>query len=424
MKNKLFIYFLLFSGLSAFSQSKLTVEKIMQDPKWIGTSPTNTFWAQDNSKIYFSWNPDKNLGDSLYNYSLSTKKIEKVSPSEAYAASSSEGSYTLDLKKKVFAAHGDLFLFYPETNLRKQLTQTLELESNPTFTVDGQEIIFQKSGDIFSLNLNSGLLKQITDFEKGTKKVEKKKSAQEKWLETDQLAMFEILKERDTKEKATKANKYQLEIPKKIYLNENRISGTNPSPKLNFVAYSTIEAEKSVKSTIVPSYLTQSGFTEDLPARSKVGAVQSTYKSFIYDIKKDTVWKVDLSKLPGIKEQPKFLAEYIKADSSKKVDTTKKVEARKVILSQTFWSPLGTNLIGVVRSQDNKDRWIIRIDPNTGKVESLDRQHDEAWIAGPGIGWSAGGGSIGWLSENEIYFQSEESGYSHLYKLNIISKTV
>src|SRR5690606_36665897 len=66
------------------------------------------------------------------------------------------------------------------------------------------------------------------------------------------------------------------------------------------------------------------------------------------------------------------------------------------------------------------DRWIAAIDLATGRLQSLDRQRDEAWIAGPGIGWASGGGTLGWLPDDRhIYFQSEETGYSHLYILDV-----
>ena len=34
----------------------LTVEKIMKDQKWLGTSPSNFRWSADSKKIYFDWN--------------------------------------------------------------------------------------------------------------------------------------------------------------------------------------------------------------------------------------------------------------------------------------------------------------------------------------------------------------------------------
>ena len=66
--RKLFVFLLFASSNSLFSQEKLTsltVEKIMRDPKWIGSSPSNIFWGKDGI-LYFNWNPDKAFSDSLY----------------------------------------------------------------------------------------------------------------------------------------------------------------------------------------------------------------------------------------------------------------------------------------------------------------------------------------------------------------------
>jgi hypothetical protein len=67
-----------------------------------------------------------------------------------------------------------------------------------------------------------------------------------------------------------------------------------------------------------------------------------------------------------------------------------------------------------IRSQDNKDRWIMQLDAATGKLSPLDRQRDEAWVGGPGIGGGFGS-RIGWINDKVFYFQSEATGYSHLY---------
>lgn len=54
------------------------------------------------------------------------------------------------------------------------------------------------------------------------------------------------------------------------------------------------------------------------------------------------------------------------------------------------------------------------LDAANGSLKSIDRQRDEAWIAGPGIS------SLPvWLNENTIIFQSEATGYSHIYKADI-----
>jgi dipeptidyl aminopeptidase/acylaminoacyl peptidase len=74
----------------------------------------------------------------------------------------------------------------------------------------------------------------------------------------------------------------------------------------------------------------------------------------------------------------------------------------------------------VVRADNNKDRWIARLDPETGGLTVLDRQHDTAWIGGPGIGSYGGPGTVGWIPDSDrFYFQSEATGWSHLYTAHV-----
>ena len=58
------------------------------------------------------------------------------------------------------------------------------------------------------------------------------------------------------------------------------------------------------------------------------------------------------------------------------------------------------------------------IDLSNGHLKLIDRQHDDAWIGGPGIGWFSGG-IMGWIDNDNIWFQSEKTGYAHLYSANV-----
>ena len=77
---------------------------------------------------------------------------------------------------------------------------------------------------------------------------------------------------------------------------------------------------------------------------------------------------------------------------------------------------MATNAVLEIRSTDNKDRWLMLWDTATHTLKLLDRQRDEAWIGGPGIGF---GRNIGWIDDNTVWFQSESTGYSHLYTINV-----
>jgi dipeptidyl aminopeptidase/acylaminoacyl peptidase len=87
----------------------------------------------------------------------------------------------------------------------------------------------------------------------------------------------------------------------------------------------------------------------------------------------------------------------------------------------TAWAPTGNYALVEARAQDNKDRWLLLLDGATGHLSVLDRQRDEAWIGGPGTtGLPAF--NTGWLNDQTIWFQSEATGYSHLYTLNVLTR--
>ncbi|TDB68061.1 S9 family peptidase [Arundinibacter roseus] len=399
------------------AHAQLTVEKIMRDPKtWIGTSPSNVHWSEDSRTIFFDWNPEAAPGDSLYLYSLSDKKTMKVSQSERRKLPAAQGVYNRLFTLKTYVKNGDLYLLDCKTNQVRQLTNTVENESNPTFSGDEQSVLFEKDDNIFSISLSTGLLTQHTDFKSGKKKEEAKKSIQDTWLEADQLAMFEILKERKEKKDAGKkiSEAEKPTRPKEIYLDEKRVSGQQLSPDGRFVTYQLSKADKSAKRTVVPSYVTQSGFTEDLPARGKVGAAPTAFEFWVYDVKKDTTRQVSTKEIVGISDKPDYLKDYPKQDS------LWKNKKRDVVVLGPFWSPDGQNAVVVVRSLDNKDRWIMRFNPDSLSLSLLDRQRDEAWIGGPGVGgYSMSAGELGWVNSQTLYFQSEADGYSHLYTLDV-----
>lgn len=415
MKIK-FLFFLNFCFYFAFSQniSKLSIDKIMQDPKWIGSQPSGITWSENSSEIFFNWNPEKNVGDSTYKYQVENKKITKLTIGQTENLFIQNGNYSSDYSLKVFSKNGDLYLQNLASFSLKQITQTIDLELDPKFAANNQSIIYRKGLDLYTYHISNGTTKQLTDFDKGSKVLEKIKSDQEIWIAKDQLELFEVLKFRKEKELASKKAKIKQLVPKKIYLEDKRLLSLQVDPNLNFVTFSTGEAPKNSKNTIVPNYVTESGFTEDIAARTKVGAPLGVFESFIYNIKADTVLKISIKNLPGITDLPDFLKE--------KKDSTIKKKNRDVVISELLWSPKGKNLVGIIRAQDNKDRWIVKINPETAEIQTLDRQRDEAWVAGPGIGGLFGGATLGWLNENEIYFQSEATGYSHLYKMNVNEK--
>jgi dipeptidyl aminopeptidase/acylaminoacyl peptidase len=197
-----------------------------------------------------------------------------------------------------------------------------------------------------------------------------------------------------------------------FYTEGKSLTNLQLSADARYVTFSVFTPPAANKATKVPDYTAASGYTEDLNSRPKVGTAAGKVEIGIYDLQRDTVYYVNTATLPGIKDAPDYRADY--------PERTWEVKNRELSLTGPTFSPDGTKAVIQARAVDNKDRWIASIDLSTGALIPLDRQRDEAWIGGPGIGW---GGTLGWLPDSKhLYFQSEESGYSHLYLVDVTTK--
>jgi dipeptidyl aminopeptidase/acylaminoacyl peptidase len=312
-----------------------------------------------------------------------------------------------------------------------QITNTVIREFNPMFTLDEKRVTFMADLNLFSWEIATGSFAQLTDFKRGTKKSDTKQSEQEKWLATDQLAYFNILKQRSDNKKAgdLARKRDNPKRPKEIWIDDKGLDNLRLSPDENFITYRLVKMPANSKSTVVPSYVTESGFTTDIPSRTKVGAALNSYELLVYDIRRDTVLPVKMTGLEGITDIPEYRKDYaqkqpVADNKNEKSDKADKKEpaARAVFTQGPMWSPDGTNNIVIVRSLDNKDRWLATLDLSTQTLTQIDRHHDEAWIGGPGSGGFFGQNGTGWIDGKTLWYVSEATGYSHLYTYDISTK--
>ncbi len=431
MKQSIFISLIFSVTISSAQQlGPLTVEKIMRDPKWIGTSPKNPTWSTDSKYLFFQWNPEKATSDSTYYITTTDLRPKKASflfrqsvPAEDDAVyNSSHSAYA-------FTRNGDIFYFDARTNKTTRVTQTVDPEVNPKFIENDTKLAYSRNQNLFSWDIASGTTEQLTNFQKGNVQREQQQNAQEKWLQQNQLETSEILRERkERREKAeaiTKANK-----PKElrtIYLGDRNVFNIYISPSGRFITYLLVRQPQNAKNTIIPDYVTESGFTTDINGRTKVGAPATATELFVFDRVRDTVMQVKTDKIPGINDQPDYLKEYKKSLEARDTahingrrDSAARKNSREVRITGPIWNDKGTNALVEVRSLDNKDRWLMLLDPETATLKLLDRQRDEAWIGGPGTAFGFNLRNL-WIDDNTFWYQSEASGYSHLYKMNIVT---
>ncbi len=399
----------------------LTVESIMRDPKWIGSSPSNPFWSPDGQTLYFSWNPEKAPSDSLYALSLHEIQPRKLRPDEKERLNQTgRYQYNADRSAAVYTYRGDIYLWEGKRNKTTQITSTAEPESNPQFGFLGERIVFTSRQQLFAWDRQTGTLEQLIQVKVseagGSNRGPNRNtstSKQETWLQQDQLAVMEVLRTR--KEKREAADRYKNNLPKQkeirtLALDDRSLQQLQVCPTGRYISYVLFKPGTG-RIAQVPNYVTESGFTQEIETRTKVGSPQGEYELFFYDRESDTLINISPALIPGIYDLPDYKIE----KTGKRTDSTK---LRSVSFAGVNWSPGGKYAMLEVRSQDNKDRWLLCWEAATRKIWLADRQRDEAWIGGPGIpGW--GGNAVGWVDENNFWFRSERSGYAHLYRYQV-----
>ncbi len=301
------------SFLGYSQSSELSVEKIMQDPSWMGTFPSNVEWSEDSETIYFGYNLEKDVADSIYKIELSQlSTIRKSTPSEQRNNISQRGDYNKDRSKKVFVQDGALMLYSAKNNFSKTLLELGEDISNPQFQQNETLVSFELGDNLYLYNLEKGSLKKLTSIKEGKDHSieDTELSKKDEWLEKDNLELLKVVLERKQKIDSSKA--YNSRIKKEaftFYTGKRSVSNLQLSPNGKFATFNLITRADN-KNTNVPNSVDASGYTVDLNSRPKVGDDITQIEMAIYNFAKDTVYMVKTDALPGITDLPDYVADY------------------------------------------------------------------------------------------------------------------
>jgi dipeptidyl aminopeptidase/acylaminoacyl peptidase len=402
----------------------LTIDNIMRGSALVGFEPAQARWSADSERIYFQWKQATDKEDApldTYVVNRDGSGLRKLSDEEARLAPPGGGGFmgggggggrgggaeadtSKDKRLTVYARDGDIFVFDNTTGKGRQITKTTDVEANPHFLPDGKRIYFTRSNNLYVMSLDTGMLVQLTDIRAAAAAGaagpaagagggrggrggaaaattgEQRGTDSQEYLKKEQKELLEAVRERSAlREEQDK--KRQTDNPRKPFTLQARQSVTalQLTPDEKYVMATVMETGNA-RNTVVPNYVTESGYTEDISGRSNVGDTQSTSRLAAIGVETGEVKWVDHGQ-KGV-----------------------------VQLGLPVWSEDGTKAVTVGRAADNKDRWIFALDPATGKTRVLANQHDDAWVDGPGAN------TIGWMkNDHEVYFQSEKTGYSHLY---------
>ncbi len=418
------------SGADAQERPTLTIDLITQDPEtWIGDWPEAPYWTDRGDRLYFTWNPAGAFpGDSLFAATASGGEPVLVSAPEARMLPPQyDGlwrdrmAYSPSATERVFERGGDLWRYVIQTDEMQRLTRTTARESGARYAPNGRTIVYREGNALFAMDLDTGgtaspgVIRQLTDLRSGKEPKDSTPSDQDAFLRSQQTRLLDVIRrgvEQDSLRTASREREDRARgLPPTHWVGDERIGSLQIDPTERYVTF-TLSASGATPTTRMVDYVTASGYAEEITARAKVGAERTASTLWIQDVQRDSVYKVDLSTLPGA-----FVAADFFRARGQETDSS-----RIAFAIGPDWSPDGQYAVVEVRTIDNKDRWIARLDPASGALTVLDHQRDEAWIAGPGISWWGGGSEGGWLPDGQTYwYKSEATGWSHLTTVDVAS---
>ncbi len=387
----------------------LSIDTIMKGEEFVGPEPSDPVWAVDGKTLYFRW---KKSGDtSSVIYAVTTANpVPRPAPSEellklpplrsnsgmsfrrsgGFGGMDAEMQFDKAMKRAVFIQSGDLFLLDIATGKVRPLTATEERKWDARFTFDQKKITFSMADNLFMLSLDDGAIRQMTSFTRHEPPPDKKPDEIDKWYADQQKELFKELRQGSPfqgRRGGGMSNLVNLPPRRKPFVikESQGIGGLEMSPDEQFVIFTVYERQPGVKATIVPSYVTQTGYTETIDSHPKAAYSGQEYAAGVMTVATGEVRWLDF----GLGE-------------------------RKIYPAGFIWSPDGKQCVLMGRADDRKDAWLLRLDPAAGKASVILDIHDDAWVGPLGLT-----NVFWWPDSRHVSYISEKDGYAHLYKTGL-----
>ncbi len=311
--------------------------------------PPQVRWSGDGAEIYFQWKQPAQAEEApfdTYAVRRDGSNLRKLSEKEARFAPPAAGDLSRDRRRIVYAREGDLFVYDNTTGRTRQVTRTADAESNPRFLRDGRRIVFTRANNLYVLSLEDGMLDQLTDIRsegapapaaaaggRGGRGGAAPPAAgspargtdSQEFLKKQEAELLEVVRQRAALREAQEALRKQ-ENPRKPFTLQARqaVTSLQLSPDEKFVIASVADTPANAKNTIVPNFVTESAYVEDIRGRTNVGDLQPRGRLALIDVTSGEVKWVD----PGQKGE--------------------------VRLFPPEWSEDGTRAVLLARAADNK----------------------------------------------------------------------
>ena len=378
---------------------ELSVASIMRGPKLVGYAPDSVRWAGDAKEFWFEWRKAGDTETSTWVANAASGEARKLTDAERKSAPPANADWDAAHRRAVFSQAGDVVLVDTVAKTRRVITRMTGNESRARFAKNETHVSFIRDNALFLVPVSGdgdGGMVQL--YEAGPKRKDPTYTDAQKVMREEEQKLLAFVKKTADERKAREEKRDAEALPKLDLAEGENVVDAQLSPDGDHVFATVSIRATGSKMADVSNYITESSYTEPIPARNRVGDNQDKNRLVVIDLKtKKTV----VASLAALKGEPKT------------VDGKTETKDRDARWSSPEISGDGKLAISIVRSADNKDRWFVRVDPVTGVGTALLSDHDDRWIR------ELFQGGFGFLAdEHTLWFTSEKPGYMHLFSMD------
>lgn len=363
----------------------LSVRNIMRGTDLVGRSPDQVRFSADGRWVYYRWREPQatDTATSVYRVAVRGGTPERLADTVAdrVMPPAGDGGWNATRTRQAFERMGDIYVVDTDGRERR-ITNTPAREFQAELSRDGRTVYWVSSNNLYAAPVEGGALRQLTDIRMEAAPRTPDAQGQRGTLRRQQTELFDVVRDREAqRERRERVDSLRTSV-RPVYLGRNAfVMGFDVSPSGRYLLLTVGERVEGQQDVSVPFWVTESGYTEPRPTRTKVGDVEGTTRAALVDL--------ETSRLTWV--QP---------------DSTQ--ASRRVSMNVAGWAPSADRALLIGVPADFKERWIYSVGPDARPVV-VDALRDTAWVGGPGFN------TVGWLSDERVYFMSERTGWAHVY---------
>ncbi|MBQ4832436.1 prolyl oligopeptidase family serine peptidase [Pseudoalteromonas sp. MMG010] len=410
---------------------KISLKQAMAHPDWISRKAESAYFLADSSSIIYRQKQAGNELRDTFIQNINSTEAKKIAVADLHTVGAKNSVYSNNKQLQAYTFQGNVFVKNIAENKITQITRSTAKAFKPQFLNDGN-LVYRTGSTIVYVDLNTGLSRDLVSLKLADKP--KGIQAPSTYIAKEQHKLIDYIALQHKNKLDRQAQQKQLKEKNQtinssvFYLGANKsIDEMVLSPSGDSLIV-VIKDKSSWRSDtdIMPHYVTDDATIKPVKVRRRIADAKSSGSQFIYiDLTTNEQQTLKLDTLPGFDEDVlASVKEQNYKREGKKYTSKKAPRDINLVMDWSSSQPLikynsdGSQVALMLEAWDNKDRWLATVDVKNNKLVSQHRLHDDAWIA-----YSFN--EFGWLNNSDtLYYLSEETGYSQLYKKSLNGKAV